>query len=115
MDFTPEIKEDKKTNQSNSPKSTSTVEPILANQKPGSSQANQSDEENEDELSDQIKTEGGECKFQNDHKINITFEPSKKRKFIAMFWADSNIKAVLRGIFAKGQGHTRSEFWVAFQ
>jgi len=84
VDFTgtPETaKEEKKTNNSNSPKSTSTVEASmasLANQKPGSSQANQSDDENEDELSDQIKTEGGESEF-DPTKNWLTAAGRKKR------------------------------------
>lgn len=77
----------------------------LANQKPGSSQANQSDEENEDELSDQIKTEGGECKFQNDHKINITFGPSKKRNIRSKIYSH-----VLTNVNLNHQ----SRFYVAF-
>ena len=65
-------KSDKKTSStshSHSPKSTSTVETNLATMnKPGTSHGlgstnHHSDDDNDDQLSDQIKTEGGECKY----------------------------------------------------
>ena len=72
-----ESKDDKKTSSTSqhSPKSTSTVETNLVTMnKPGTSHglgtANQhSDDDNDDQLSDQIKTEGGECKYLIQHDL----------------------------------------------
>ena len=72
-----ESKDDKKTSSTSqhSPKSTSTVETnLVAMNKPGTSHglgtANQhSDDDNDDQLSDQIKTEGGECKYLIQHDL----------------------------------------------
>ena len=80
----------------NSPKSTSTVETSLVNMKPSTSshpsggQAH-SDDDNDDQLSDQIKTEGGECECvffvvvpQYDHENQYDLWPwpraSKRKK-----------------------------------
>lgn len=67
----------------NSPKSTSTVETSLVNMKPSTSshpsggQAH-SDDDNDDQLSDQIKTEGGESEF-DPTKNWLTAAGRKKR------------------------------------